>query len=53
MPVGFAKDSRKHGCFHVVGAPNGAAALQKIAMSPVVVIAVGFVTHFLVLFACR
>jgi putative DNA primase/helicase len=38
----FAKDSRKHGCFHVVGAPNGAAALQKIAMSPVVVIAEGY-----------
>jgi phage/plasmid primase-like uncharacterized protein len=35
----FAKQSRKHGCFHVVGAANGAAALQKIAMSPVVVIA--------------
>jgi phage/plasmid primase-like uncharacterized protein len=35
----FAKESRKHGCFHVVGAANGAAALQKIAMSPVVVIA--------------
>src|SRR5271157_6546473 len=40
----FAKDSRKHGCFHVVGAPNGAAALQKIAMSPVVVIAEGYAT---------
>jgi len=35
----FAKESRKHGCFHVVGAANGAAALQKIAMSPIVVIA--------------
>ena len=34
----------KHGCFHVVGAPNGAAALQKIAMSPVVVIAEGYAT---------
>ena len=33
----FAKDSRKHGCFHVVGTPNSAAAIQKIAMSPVVV----------------
>ena len=40
----FAKNSRKHGCFHVVGAPNGAAALQKIAMSPVVVIAEGYAT---------
>ena len=40
----FAKDSRKQGCFHVVGAPNGAAALQKIAMSPVVVIAEGYAT---------
>jgi putative DNA primase/helicase len=40
----FAKDSRKHGCFHVVGAPNGAAALQKIAMSPAVVIAEGYAT---------
>ncbi|MBV8225030.1 MAG: IS66 family transposase [Verrucomicrobia bacterium] len=35
----FAKESRIYGCFHVVGAANGAAALQKIAMSPVVVIA--------------
>jgi putative DNA primase/helicase len=40
----FAKDSRKYGCFHVVGAPNGAAALQQIAMSPVVVIAEGYAT---------
>jgi putative DNA primase/helicase len=40
----FAKNSRKHGCFHVVGAPNGAAALQQIAMSPVVVIAEGYAT---------
>ena len=40
----FAKNSRKHGCFHLVGAPNGAAALQKIAMSPVVVIAEGYAT---------
>jgi putative DNA primase/helicase len=31
----FAKDSRKHACFHVVEAPNSAAALQKIAVSPV------------------
>jgi hypothetical protein len=40
----LAKDLRKHGCFHVVGAPNGAAALQKIAMSRVVVIAEGYAT---------
>ena len=40
----FAKGSRKHGCFHVVGAPNSAAALQKIAVSPVVVIAEGYAT---------
>jgi putative DNA primase/helicase len=40
----FAKNSRKHGCFHVVDAANGAAALQKIALSPVVVIAEGYAT---------
>src|SRR5215469_5550082 len=40
----FAKDSRKQGCFHVIGAPNSAAALQKIAVSPVVVIAEGYAT---------
>src|SRR5271166_1370339 len=40
----FAKDSRKHGCFHVVGAPTSAVALQKIAVSPVVVIAEGYAT---------
>jgi putative DNA primase/helicase len=40
----FAKNSRKHGCFHVVGVHNGAAALQKIALSPVVVIAEGYAT---------
>jgi putative DNA primase/helicase len=40
----FAKNSRKHGCFHVVGAPNAAVALQNIAMSPVVVIAEGYAT---------
>ena len=40
----FAKDSRKHGCFHVVGAPNSAVALRKIAISPVVVIAEGYAT---------
>jgi putative DNA primase/helicase len=40
----FAKESRKHGCFHVVGAPNGAVALQQIAQSPDVVIAEGYAT---------
>ena len=40
----FAKHSRKQGCFHVVGAQTGAAALQKIAMSPVLVIAEGYAT---------
>jgi hypothetical protein len=40
----FAKESRKHGCFHVIGAANGAAALQKISLSPVVVIAEGYAT---------
>jgi antirestriction protein ArdC/phage/plasmid primase-like uncharacterized protein len=40
----FAKDSRKHGCFHVVGVRNSAAGLQKIAVSPVVVIAEGYAT---------
>jgi putative DNA primase/helicase len=40
----FAKNSRKHGCFHVIGAQNGPAAIQKIAMSPVVVIAEGYAT---------
>ena len=40
----FARESRKHGCFHVVGAPNSAVALRKIAVSPVVVIAEGYAT---------
>src|ERR1700726_4341842 len=40
----FAKNSRKHGCFHVVDAPNAAAAIQKIARSQVVVIAEGYAT---------
>lgn len=40
----FAKNSRKHGCFHVVGTPSSASAIQKIAMSPVVVIAEGYAT---------
>jgi phage/plasmid primase-like uncharacterized protein len=29
----FAKNSRKHGCFHVVDAAKGPTALQKIALS--------------------
>lgn len=40
----FAKNSRKQGCFHLIGAPNGAAAIQAIAMSPVAVIAEGYAT---------
>jgi antirestriction protein ArdC/phage/plasmid primase-like uncharacterized protein len=40
----FAKDSRKHGCFHVVGALNSAIALQNITISPIVVIAEGYAT---------
>jgi putative DNA primase/helicase len=40
----FAKESRKHGCFHVIGAANGAAALQKIVVSSVVVIAKAYAT---------
>src|SRR5215831_8392612 len=40
----FARESRKHGCFYVVGAPNSAVALRKIAVSPVVVIAEGYAT---------
>ena len=40
----FAKDSRKQGCFHVFGAPNGATAIQKTAMSSMVVIAEGYAT---------
>jgi phage/plasmid primase-like uncharacterized protein len=40
----FAKNSRTHRCFHVIGAQNGQAAIQKKAMSPVVVIAEGYAT---------
>jgi len=40
----FAKDSRKHGCFHVVGAANAAEGLQKLANSPVIVVAEGYAT---------
>ena len=38
------EDSRKQGCFHVFGAPNGATAIQKTAMSSMVVIAEGYAT---------
>lgn len=30
----FAKDSQKHGCFHVLGAATAAEGLQKLAVSP-------------------
>jgi putative DNA primase/helicase len=40
----FAKDSRKHGCFHVVGAVSPAEGLQRLANSPVIAIAEGYAT---------
>ena len=40
----FARDSRKHGCFHVVGAANAAASLQNLANSPVIAIGEGYAT---------
>src|SRR5262249_42835829 len=40
----FAKDSRKHGCFHVVGAANASEALQKLGKSPVIAMAEGYAT---------
>jgi len=40
----FAKDSRKHGCFHVVGAANSIDGLQKLGNSPVIAIAEGYAT---------
>jgi putative DNA primase/helicase len=40
----FAKDSRKHGCFHVVGAATAAEALQKLGNSLVIAIAEGYAT---------
>jgi putative DNA primase/helicase len=40
----FAKDSRKHGCFHVVGAASAAEGLQKLANSPVTAIDEGYAT---------
>ena len=40
----FARQSRKHGCFHVVGAANAAEGLQRLASSAVLVIAEGYAT---------
>jgi putative DNA primase/helicase len=40
----FAKDSRKHGCFHVVGVANSIEGLQKLGNSPVIAIAEGYAT---------
>jgi phage/plasmid primase-like uncharacterized protein len=40
----FARDSRKHGCFHVVGAATAPEGLQKLAKVPVVAIAEGYAT---------
>ena len=38
------RNSRKHGCFHVVGAANAAEGLQKLANSPVIALAEGYAT---------
>jgi putative DNA primase/helicase len=40
----FARESRKHGCFHVVGAATAAEGLQKLANVPVIAIAEGYAT---------
>src|SRR5262249_15876702 len=40
----FAKESRKPGCFHVVGAANSIEGLQKLGNSPVIVVAEGYAT---------
>jgi len=40
----FARESRKHGCFHVVGAANSIEGLQKLGNSPVIAIAEGYAT---------
>jgi putative DNA primase/helicase len=37
----FARESRKYGCFHVVGAINAAEGLQKLGAAPVIAIAEG------------
>jgi Catalase len=38
------RESRKHGCFHVIGAANPAEGLQKLAISPLIAIAEGYAT---------
>jgi putative DNA primase/helicase len=40
----FAKDSRKRGCFHVVGAATAAAGSEKLSKSAVIAIAEGYAT---------
>jgi putative DNA primase/helicase len=40
----FARESRKYGCFHVVGAINAAEGLQKLGAAPVIAIAEGYAT---------
>jgi putative DNA primase/helicase len=40
----FARDSRKHGCFHVVDAANAIEGLQKLGNSPVIAITEGYAT---------
>jgi len=40
----FARESRKNGCFHVVGAATAAEGLQKLANVPVIAIAEGYAT---------
>jgi putative DNA primase/helicase len=40
----FAKDSRKHSCFHVMGVANSIEGLQKLGNSPVIAIAEGYAT---------
>jgi putative DNA primase/helicase len=41
---GFSKESRKHGCFHVVGAASASEGLRKLVVSPVIAIAEGYAT---------
>jgi phage/plasmid primase-like uncharacterized protein len=40
----FARESRKNGCFQVVGAATAAEGLQKLANVPVIAIAEGYAT---------
>jgi putative DNA primase/helicase len=40
----FAKDSRKHGCFHVVGVSAGPASAQQVKNASLIVIAEGYAT---------